>query len=541
MQTLDFDFIVVGAGSSGCVVANRLSGNPAFSVCLLEAGPSDLSPLAAFKTRIPIGNVLTLPDQRYNWGYAFKGHDGLRNRAIPSHRGRLTGGSSSVNGMIYIRGHARDYDEWKEQGNPGWGWSDVLPVFKHQERRELGATPLHGDKGELNVAPLRSLNPVTKAFLRAAEETQHPANADFNGPAQDGFGPWEVTQKNGQRWSSARAFLHPAMSRKNLVVLNGAETLKLTFERRRATGVSIRHHGVRMALTARREIILSAGAYNTPKLLLLSGIGPADDLVRATIKPVHDLPGVGKNLQDHPTAWIVVEDRSRLSAALTLATLPRYALASLQYVFLRNGALTSNAVEAGGFLRTHPGNDRPDIQYVFKPAIHEAGRFLPRAHGFTLMPILLRPRSRGRLELASPRVEDKPILHPHFLDDRADVDALIRGVRLGRQILEAPALARFRGRELSPGPSRRSDAEIEDFLRSTVATSFHPVGTCKMAPASDPESVVDARLNVRGVERLRVADASIMPTIIGGNTNAAAMMIGERGAAFAMEDAANKR
>jgi choline dehydrogenase-like flavoprotein len=533
----EFDYIVVGAGSAGCVVANRLSADAATRVCLIEAGPSDREAVAGFKTRIPVGNVMTLPSTRYNWSYNFKGHEGLRNREIPSHRGRVFGGSSSVNGMVYMRGHPRDYDEWGEQGNPGWSWEEVFRIFKRQENHERGADAFHGVGGELNVAPPRYLNPMTKAFVAAAGETQFPTNVDFNSAEQDGFGPWEVTQKNGQRWNSARAFLHPVHGRPNLTVMHDTMSQRIRFDGRRAVGLTVRRGGQDIELTARREIILAGGAYNSPQLLMLSGIGPQADLRRHGIDVVHNLPGVGKNLQDHPTAWIEMDDPSGASTAFNARTFPRYAMSVFSYFLARSGPLTSNNVEAGGFTRSKPGLDRPDLQFVFMPALREIGRFIPRTHGFTLMPILLRPKSRGEIELTSARPEDKPILHPRFLDDQEDVEVLVQGTRIGRQILAAPAMASYRGMELRPGPKVQSREDLEEFIRGSVTTSFHPVGTCKMAPESDPMAVVDHTLQVRGIGGLRVADASIMPTIIGGNTNAPSMMIGERGAQFALESA----
>ncbi len=537
MENAEFDYIVVGAGSSGSVVANRLSADPKIKVCLLEAGPSDRSGLTAFKTRIPIGSVFLLPSPATNWGYFFKGGQNLKDRPIPTHRGRVSGGSSSVNGMLYMRGHPRDYDDWAAQGNAGWNWADVLPIFKKQENREHGANELHGVGGELNVTRLRTQNPVSKAFLDSAVETQFRINDDFNGADQQGFGSWDVTQKGGQRWNSARAFLHPVLDRPNLRVVNDCETLRILFEGRRATGLLIRHEGAEAILKARGEIILCAGAYNSPKLLMLSGIGDAATLATHGIASVHHLPGVGQNLQDHPTAWIEFEDPTGDSAALNWKTLPRYTVAALQYAFFKTGPLTSNAVEAGGFVRTEPGLERCDIQYVFMPARRAPGQFMPRTHGFTLMPVLLRPKSRGYMELASSDPSDKPILHPNFLDNEDDTKALVRGTQIGRQILSAPAMKRYCGRETIPGVEKQSFEEIADAIKASIMTSYHPVGTCKMAPASDPGSVVDERLRVRGIERLRVVDSSIMPTIIGGNTNAPSMMIGEKGATCVIEDA----
>ena len=532
-----YDYIIVGAGSAGCVLANRLSADPSLRICLVEAGPSDRSGMAKFKTRIPMGNVMTLPSVRYNWGYNFTGGSHLGNRAIPSHRGRVFGGSSSVNGMVYTRGHARDYDEWGEQGNPGWSWNEVLKVFREQENHEGGADAYHGVGGELNVARLRYVNPVSKAFIAAAGETQFATGVDFNGANPEGFAPYEVTQKNGQRWNSSRAFLQPVYDRPNLAVINEAMTLRIRFAGKRAIGLTIRHEGREIDLDARREVILSGGAYNSPQLLMLSGIGDAEELKKHGIAVVHHLPGVGRNLQDHPTGWLEMEDRSGQTAALTLGTLPRYALGLMKYLTVGRGPMTSNNVEAGGFVHTKKGLERPDLQYVFMPAYRQVGEFLPRKHGFTLMSILLRPKSRGYMELVSARPEDKPILHPNFVEHPEDMEVLVHAHHLGRQILSAPAMAKICGEELRPGKKVQSRAEIEEFIRNSVTTSYHPVGTCKMAPASDPGAVVDHRLQVRGIEGLRVIDASIMPTIVGGNTNSPSMMIGGRGAKFILEDA----
>lgn len=531
-EHLTFDFIVVGAGSSGCVVANRLSAVESNSVCLLEAGPSDLTPGIALKTRLPVGNVFLIPSSIYNWGYTFQGGPSVRHRKIPSHRGRLFGGSSSINGMIYVRGQPEDYDAWRDAGNEGWGWKDVLPYFLKHENWAGDPGPFHATGGELHVSRGRYLNPITTAFLNGAHELQYRANDDFNGENQLGFGPWDLTQHCGQRWSSARAFLHPALARRNLAAFPDAEVARILFDGKRVVGIEVRRDGRALTITARREVVLCAGAYNSPKLLLLSGIGDATALSKAGVRPFHHLPGVGKNLQDHPTAWIEMEDRLGKSAAFTWGTLPRYACAAFLYASKRSGPLTSNNVEAGGFVNTLRTDARPDVQFILMPSVRDPGRFLARRHGVSLLTVLLRPKSRGHLELSSSDPKDRPVLHPDFLTDSDDVGTLVRGMRLGRQILGASALRHLVGSEIAPGSEVSDDLDLEGYLRDTVATSYHPVGTCKMAPASDPESVVDQKLRVRGIDRLRVVDASIMPTIVSGNTNAPAMMIGERGAEF---------
>lgn len=486
-----FDYIIVGAGSAGCVLANRLSEDPRRRVCLVEAGPSDRPFFTRFKVNLPAGNTLLLSSPKYNWGYSFTGASGLHCDGIPTPRGRLAGGSSSVNGMVYMRGTRHDYERWVAQGNPGWGWQDVLPHFKKQEHREAGENEFHGTGGELNVAPLRWLNPLTQAFLAAAGETQHPRNDDFNGAQQDGFGPHEVTQKNGQRWSSARAFLDPVRDRPNLTVLHDALTLRVRIEGRRAVGVSVRVDGEVRELAARGEVILSAGTYNSPQVLLLSGIGAPDALAPHGIRMAHALPGVGRNLHDHPFIWIHMEDRSGRSFALSPRALPWLAGAVLSYAFARQGPLTSNIVEAGGFMRSGPDVELPDIQFVFMPAIKDFRRWIARTHAFGLNTTLLQPKSRGWLELASPNPADAPVLHPRFLEHEDDIARLVQGMRVARQILSAPAFAASRGAELRPGSDVTSTAALEDYVRCNLTTSFHPVGTCKMGPRDDPTAVVD--------------------------------------------------
>ncbi len=531
-----YDYIIVGAGSSGCVLANRLSQDARATVCLIEAGSSDAG-LTRLKVDLPAGNTLLLSDAGFNWGYLYEGAAGLHHAAIPAHRGRLTGGSSSVNGMVYMRGHRRDYDGWAAAGNPGWSYDDVLPIFRRQEHHEAGADEFHGADGELNVAKLRWLNPLSRAFIAAAGETQYAQNPDFNGARQDGFGAHEVTQKNGKRWSAARAFLDPVRQRKNLTIMQDALVARVRLEGKRATGVTLSANGSTREISARREVIVAGGAFNSPQILMLSGIGPGGALSPHGIEVRHELPGVGRNLHDHPTGWVQVEDRSARSFALSARALPWLAGAVLHYALARQGPLTSNIVEAGGFVRTEPDLPAPDIQFVFMPAIKDFSRWLSRTHGFGIGAVLLQPKSRGHVELASADPAARPKLHPRFLEASEDVARLIRGIAIARQILGAPAFARFRGGEIRPGAGAVSATQLEAYLRQNLATSFHPAGTCKMGPQSDPMAVVDARLRVHGIAGLRVIDASIMPSVTSGNTNAPTMMIAEQGARFLREDA----
>jgi choline dehydrogenase len=528
-----FNYIVVGGGSAGCIVANRLSKNPAVRVCLIEAGPSDRKFPTRLKVDTPIGNTTLLPHDKYNWKHSFTGGANLLDRIIPAPRGRILGGTSAVNGMIYIRGHRSDYDGWRDLGNPGWGYDDVLPFFRTHENHEAGADEFHGSGGEMNVAPLRQLNPLCRAFVEAAAETQLRRNDDFNGVEQEGVGAYEVTQKNGERWTSARAFLPPAVTaRSNLQIVTDALVTELRFDGNRAVGVTLRQGGATVSFDVTGEIVLCGGTINSPQLLMLSGVGPVAALAAHGIAVRRDLPGVGQNLQDHPTVNLVMTDPGRHSYALTPRSALPLALSVLQYALFRRGRLTSNAVETGGFVRTLPDLKQPDLQFILMPALKEMNRTIPRAHGFYLLSVLLRPQSRGEVALVSNDPAVRPKLIPNFLDADADLDCLTRGIRLGRKILAAPAFVAYRGEELLPGAAALSDQALRDYVRGAVYTSYHPVGTCKMGPSTDPLAVVDRTLRVRGVDGLRVVDASIMPVIVSGNTNAPAMMIGERGAAF---------
>ena len=527
----DYDYVIVGAGSAGCVLANRLSADPSIRVALVEAGGSDRRFPVNAQIRVPAAVVTLMGNARHDWKFSWSGGAELGGREVRCARGRVVGGSSSINGMVYTRGHRADFDHWAALGNRGWSYDEVLPFFKKSENFEGGASAFHGVGGELNVAEQRSRNPLSQALLDAAAEVQLPANADMNGAEQEGFGAFHVTQKNGERWSSARGFLHPVLGRPNLEVLHGRLTEQVVFEGRRAVGVEVSGPAGRERLTVRREVILSAGAVGSPHLLLLWGVGEGAELARHGIEVVHDLPGVGRNLQDHQDVPITQAGRTAHSFGLSWAAAPWMIAAPFQYLFARRGPLTTTTVETGGFVRSSPDEDRPDIELIFAPLLkNQPGRLIPRGHGYTLHVSLVRPESRGRLSLASADPAAKPVLDSNFLSREEDVARLLRGVKLARRVLAAPAFAPYRGEEVAPGASVQSDEGLIQFVRDNVATTFHPAGSCKMG--NDPEAVVDDELRVHGLEGLRVVDASIMPTVVAAPTNAATIMIGEKGAAL---------
>ena len=518
------DYVIVGAGSAGCVLAARLTEDPDVQVTLLEAGPPDTSVLI----HCPAGLALLAKFGRENWGFQTVPQPGLDGRRGYQPRGKVLGGSSSVNAMIYMRGVPADYNAWAAEGNVGWGWDEVLPFFKRSENNERGADAWHGTGGPLNVMDLCDPNPFAQAFVEAGVQAGHVHNPDFNGATQEGVGLYQVTHKGGERCSAAKAFLTPNLSRPNLHVLTGVHVTRVLLEHGRAVGVAYLQDGAEKTLRVEREVILSAGTFQSPQLLLLSGIGPADELRRHGIAVRHELPGVGLHLHDHPDVvqvWDVpgAHELFGLSPSGAWRTMADIR----QWRDHRRGPLTTNFAEAGGFIKSDPAEPVPDLQLHFVVGkLVDHGRATVFGHGFSCHVCVLRPQSRGSVRLASNDPLAPPRIDPAFLQADEDVHRLVRGFRMMREILQQPALARRGGREQSAGA--RSDAEIEAFIRRHADTIYHPVGSCRMG--NGPLDVVDARLRVHGVEGLRVVDGSVMPRVIGGNTNAPIIMIAERAA-----------
>ncbi len=519
---MSYDYIVIGAGSAGCAIASRLTEREDNSVLLLEAGgPDDQKDV-----HIPVAWA-NLMQSSVDWDYKTTPQKHCHNRVIDMPRGKVYGGSSSINAMIYQRGNPADYDGWAALGNEGWSWEEVLPYFKKSQNQERGESECHGVGGPLNVADLRDPNPLALAFVEAAQQIGLSKNDDFNDGEQDGFGLFQVTQKDGKRHSAAVAYLRPALKRDNLSAIPFAMVTRLTFDGTRCTGAVYIKDGEQHTVTASKEVIVCGGAFNSPQLLMLSGIGDKAKLEALGIEFIKDLPGVGQNLQDHllvavryystqPVSLAAANDKDQLE----------------KFTSEGRGMLTSNGSEAGGFVKLNPDSHAPQLQFHYNVSLGHADD--PMAHGFSFYPGVVAVKSVGYLELQSADPNDPPIIDPNYLADEADMDVLVAGIKLSREIVKAPAYDAYRGEEYLPGADVTSDEDIKAYIRETVRNIFHPVGTCKMG--NDPMAVVNDRLQVHGIQGLRVADASIMPFLINANTNAPCVMIGEKCAAMILGD-----
>lgn len=529
---MEFDYIIVGAGSAGCVLASRLTEDASVSVCLLEAGPSDWHPAI----HVPLGLLWMMRSSGMNWNLDTQPEPELAGRRLFWPRGKTLGGSSSSNAMCYIRGHAKDYDDWAALGCKGWSFKEVLPYFKKSENQERGADEFHGTGGPLNVADLRSSNELCHAFVKAGVEAGYPHNRDFNGARQEGVGFFQVTQKNGERCSAAKGYLTPVRARQNLTVITGVQATRILTELNqrgvpRATGVQYVKGGRQLAVQATREVLLSAGAIFSPQLLMLSGIGDKAELAAMGIDCIKHLPGVGKNLQDHLDVMVVQQSRKRVSYNLGVGNLVKGPWFLTRYALRRDGILTTNGAEACGFIKSDDQQAIPDLQFHFTSAkLKDHGRNLSflMGHGYSLHVCNLRPLSRGTVSLVSKDPLQPPAIHANYLSHPDDIAKMVKGVKHARRILSQGAMDKYRSDEVLPGKTVQSDADIEKFVRQYAETIYHPVGTCKMGV--DDMAVVDPELRVLGIEQLRVVDASVMPLLVGGNTNAPTIMIAEKAA-----------
>jgi choline dehydrogenase-like flavoprotein len=523
-----FDYVIVGAGTAGCVLANRLSADPEVSVLLVEAGGRD----DWIWIHIPVGYLYCIGNPRTDWCYRTQPCAGLNNRTILYARGKVLGGCSSINAMVYMRGQRQDYDEWARlSGDSGWAWDSVLPVFRRSEDHWRGADALHGAGGEWRVERQRLGWEILDAFQAAAEQTGIPRSEDFNRGDNEGSGKFEVNQKRGVRWSASKAFLRPAQGRPNLTVITEALVRRLRLDGRRVTGIELARGGEERLAEARIETILAAGAIGSPQILQLSGIGPAAPLAAQGIAVAHELPGVGENLQDHLQLRMAFKVKNVLTLNQSANSLLGKAKMGLEYLFLRSGPLTMAPSQLGLFTRSSPGHATPNVEYHVQPlSLDKFGDPLHRFPAFTASVCNLRPTSRGHVRIASPDPGAAPAIQPNYLATPEDHRVAVDSLRLTRRIARAQALARYQPEEFLPGPEVQSDAELLKAAGDVGTTIFHPVGTCRMGRADDPAAVVDPRLRVRGLAGLRVIDASIMPVITSGNTNSPTVMIAERGA-----------
>lgn len=519
------DYLIVGTGSAGCVLANRLSANPDNRVTVLEAGRKD----DTWKIHMPAALMYNLKGDRYNWYYHTEPQEHMDNRRLYWPRGKVWGGGSALNAMVYIRGHAFDYDRWQDEGADGWSYADVLPYFRRAESRERGGDDYRGDEGPLNVHTGDEPNPLFKAFLDATQQAGYPYTSDMNGHQQEGFGVMDMTIRKGKRWNTAQAYLRPVLDRPNLNAETGAMATRILFEGDRAVGVELQQDGKTRRIRAEREVILCGGAINSPQLLLLSGIGPQTDLAAQGIAVQQHLPGVGQNLQDHLELYV----QQRCKEPITLyryTTQPGMAIEGAKW-FIDNdwGACRSTHLEAGGFIRSEAGVKQPDIQYHFLPSqVIDHGRQNPQLHAYQAHVGPMRPESRGHLSLKSANPFDHPVIQPNLLSTERDRLEMRQSIKLTREIFAQEAFAPYRGDELQPGPDCQSDAELDAFVRAHADSAYHPCGTCRMGSSDNPDAVVDAEGRVLGVAGLRVVDASIMPSIVSGNLNAPTIMLAEK-------------
>jgi choline dehydrogenase-like flavoprotein len=522
----EFDYVVVGGGSAGCVVASRLSEDPSVTVCLLEAG----GPGKDLLIRAPLGFAAAVPLGINSWNYRTVPQAGFNGRRGFQPRGKALGGSSTLNAMIYARGHRSDYDNWAALGNPGWGYSDVLPYFKRSEHNEIHMdSPLHGVGGPLNVTNLRSPSPLNRVFLEACQSHGIPYNADLNGEDHHGCYDVQVTQKDGERHSVAAAFIHPNLGRPNLHVETGAHTTRVLFEGRRAVGAAFYRNGENVRVRARREVVMSAGAFGTPQILMASGVGPGDHLQSLGISPVLAVPGIGQNLQDHISALLIYRSRrSDDTVGFSLAGVARLVKAMWEWRRRRTGLITSCVAESGVYYRTHPDVDVSDMEMELIVGIaDDHGRKGHLGHGYSAHLLLARPRSMGEVRLESPDTRVAPLIDPRYFSHPYDMETLVKGTQIALDIMNGPAFEPYRG-DMIVHYDRDDPAQIEGALRQHADTEYHVCGTCKMGPDTDPMAVVDAQLRVKGMSGLRVADASVMPQVTSNNIHAPVIMIGEK-------------